>query len=106
MTTETILLLVGGLVTAAAFAYRTFSKQSAETKLARLILVQDFARSAWLAVDGVAGSTETKADDKVAAALKRVAETLSAQTGKPLTVGEVAVAKLALEAQAAKTLGK
>lgn len=107
MTLETVLLFVGGLVAAGVFAYRTFSKQSAELKLQRLVLIQDFARSAWLAVEAFAPTTATTVDDKLSAALKKVAETFAAQTGKPLSVGEMAVAKLKVEEVAAKaSLGK
>ena len=110
MSSELVFTVLAGVVTAAVFAYRSFSKQSAETKLQRIVLVQDLARSAWLAVEGFAPNTVSTLDDKVAAALKKVAETLSAQTGKPLSAGEAAVAKLQLEAQAAKatlaSLGK
>ena len=48
-------------------------------------------------MDGIAGSTATTVDDKIALALKKVAEALSAQTGKPLSAAETAMAKVHLE---------
>lgn len=103
MSFETILLIIGGAVGLGILAYRTFSKQSAELKQQRLYLVQDVTVTAWHAVEGIARLTPSEVDDKVALALKRVAETISAQTGKPLTKGESALAELRLESlQAAK----
>ena len=83
LTFENLLLVLGGATALGIWAYRTWSKQSAETKLARILLLQSFCQTAYLAVHALASSTGTKVDDKIAEALKRVTETLAAQTGKP-----------------------
>jgi hypothetical protein len=97
LTFDAILLGLGALVAMGVWLYRTFSKQSPELKRQRLLLVQDIAFGAWHAVDSVATGTATTIDDKIAAALKKISEALAAQTGKPLTPGEAAIAKVRLE---------
>lgn len=102
LTWPNILMALGVLTGVAIWAYRTFSKQSAQLKLQRLILIQDVAQAAYLAVHGFAPSTATTLDDKVAEALKRVAETIAAQTGKPLTPTEKVAAVMHAQAAATK----
>lgn len=102
LTFENVLLVLGGATALAIWAYRTWSKQTAETKLARILLIQNFCQSAYLAVHALAPTTQTSVDDKVAEALKRVAEALAAQTGQPLTADESGLAKLQLQATAGK----
>lgn len=97
LTFDSALVAVGAFVAAAVWAYRTFSKQSAETKLARLLFAQDIAVSAWHFVEGIASGTSSTVDDKLSLALKRVAETFAAQTGKPIPPQAAEAAKLKME---------
>lgn len=97
-----LIWLVGLAVGLGIFAYQTFSKQTAEQKRQRLITIQDLAMGSYLWVHSFSGKTATSVDDKIAEALKKVAETIATQTGKPLTGAEIAAATAAAQVAASK----
>jgi hypothetical protein len=106
LSVEAIALGVGVLVSGAILVYRTVSKQGADLKLRRLIQIQDGTVVAWHFAEFVAKDTAWTWDDKLAAALKKAAEVISAQTGKPLSESEtVAVATRLQALEGAKAAG-